>query len=50
MNDSIINALVNSEASQELVHAATAYIYAEIIFGIIGLIAFCVIGYKIFND
>ena len=50
MNDSIISVIANSESAVKLAEAATAYIYAEIIFGVIGLIVFCIIAAKIFND
>jgi hypothetical protein len=46
MNGSIISVIANSESAGKLVDAATAYIYAEIIFGVIVLIAFCIIASK----
>lgn len=48
--DSTLVQLLNSEGTQELTHAATAYIWFEIIVGIVGLILAIVFIAKFFKD
>ena len=50
MNDSIINVIANSEGAGKLAEAASAYIYAQIIFGAVVLIISVVFIVKFFSD
>lgn len=50
IDSTLVQQVMNTQSAQELAHAATAYVYFEIIAGVVVLIIFIVMLSKFFNN